>query len=160
MTAEDKIKVGGILQSRGLCLVGVMSAPDRPGLAAAIFHALGRERLNAQFIVQNIDLNNDAHVMFCVALEDCERVLATVRPIATDLRAKKVVENQPVALVSVFGPDFRERPGIAGTIFKALADVGINILAVSTSISTISCVIRDEDCERAVGALRGVLVLP
>ncbi len=160
MVAEDKIKVGGILQSRGLCLVGVMSAPDRPGIAAAIFHALGRERLNAQFIVQNIDLNNDAHVMFCVALEDCERVLATVQPIAAKLGAKKVVENRPVALVSVFGPDFRERPGIAGTVFKALADAGINILAVSTSISTISCVIRDEDYEAAVKALREVLAFP
>ena len=160
MTAEEKIKVGGILQNRRLCLVGVMSAPDRPGIAAAIFHALGRERLNAQFIVQSIDLNNDAHVMFCVAVEDCERVLAIVRPIALELGAQKVIENRPVALISVFGPDFRERPGIAGTIFKALAGAGLNILAVSTSISTISCVIRDEDCEAAVRALREVLALP
>lgn len=155
-----KIKVGGILQSRGLCLVGVMSAPDRPGIAAGIFAALGAERLNVQFIVQNIDLNQDAHVQFCVAAEDCERVLACVQPVALSLGARKVTLQRPVALVSVFGPDFRERPGIAGTAFGALAQAGINILAVSTSISTITCVIEDDAFERAVGALDGVFALP
>ena len=45
------IRIGGIMQARRLCLVGVMSAPDRPGLAAKVFEALGREQLNAQFIV-------------------------------------------------------------------------------------------------------------
>ena len=160
MTAGEKIKVGGVLQNRGLCLVGVMSAPDRPGIAAAIFDALGRERLNAQFIVQNIDLSNHAHVIFCIAMEDCERVLDSVRPVALELDAQKVTNQGPVSLISVFGPDFRERPGIAGTVFRALAGVGINILAVSTSISTLSCVIREEDCEPAIKALREVLAMP
>ena len=67
MAANDKIKLGGILKYRELCLVGVMSAPDRPGLAAAIFRTLGEKRLNAQFIVQSIDLNNESHIQFCVA---------------------------------------------------------------------------------------------
>jgi len=160
VTAGEKIKVGGVLQNRGLCLVGVMSAPDRPGIAAAIFDALGRERLNAQFIVQNIDLSNHAHVIFCIAMEDCERVLDSVRPVALELGAQKVTNQGPVSLISVFGPDFRERPGIAGTVFRALAGVGINILAVSTSISTLSCVIREEDCEPAIKALREVLAMP
>ena len=34
------------------------------------------------------------------------------------------------------GPDFRERPGIAGMMFRSLAAKGVNILAISTSIST------------------------
>jgi aspartate kinase len=155
-----KIKVGGILQSRDLCLVGVMSAPDRPGLAAGIFQALGAERLNAQFIVQNIDLNQDAHVQFCVTAEDCERVLACVQPVALSLGARKVTLVRPVALVSVFGPDFRERPGIAAAAFGALAQAGINILAVSTSISTIACVIDDGCFDQAVKALDSVFALP
>ncbi len=160
MAVEDKIKVGGILQYGGLCLVGVMSAPDRPGIAAAIFHALGQERLNAQFIVQNIDLNNDAHVQFCVADEDCPRVLAALRSVVPTLGAQKVIAHGPVALVGIFGPDFRERPGIAGAAFGALARAGVNILAVSTSISTIACVIDDQERPRASEALQAVFAVP
>lgn len=160
MASQDKVKAGGILQYRGLCLVGVMSAPDRPGIAAAIFQALAREQLNAQFIVQNIDLNNMAHVQFCVAGEDRERVLNAVRPVAMQLGAQKVMQSYPVATVCVFGPDFRERPGIAGLAFGALAQANINIVAVSTSISTLACVIGDQDCETAIVALRSVFALP
>ena len=160
MAGEDKIKVGGLLHRRDLCLLGVMSAPDRPGIAAAIFREMGKEQLNAEFIVHSIDLNNDSHVEFCVAAEDCQRAMDLLGPIAVELGAKKVTACRGVALVSVFGPDFRERPGIAGAAFQALAKVGINILAVSTSISTISCVIDEKDHEAAVEALLTVFAVP
>ncbi|MBM3189001.1 MAG: ACT domain-containing protein [Chloroflexi bacterium] len=160
MAERPKIKVGGILRYRDLCLVGVMSAPDRPGLAAAIFRALGESGLNCQFIVQSIDLNNDSHVQFCVAAEDRSRVLEILEPIRQTLGARKVIARWPVAILGVFGPDFRERPGIAGLGFGALSAAGINILAVSTSISTISCVIEQEGYDRALEALQSVFALP
>jgi len=157
---QERIKAGGILQSRGLCLVGVMGAPDRPGIVSAVFRTLGKERLNAEFIVVTIDLNNDAHIQFCISKKDSERVLESLRPVALNLGAQKVSECRDVALVSVFGPDFRERPGIAGVAFGALADAGVNVLAVSTSISTVSCVVAGEDCQVAVEALQTVFDLP
>ena len=160
MVAEDKVKAGGILSRRGLCLVGVMSAPDRPGLVAAIFQTLGRQRLNAQFIVQSIDLNNESHVQFCIAAEDRHRVMALLRPVALELGARKLTACQPVALVSVFGPDFRERPGIAGMAFGALARAEVNIIAVSTSISTVSCVIDGELLDQARQVLGETFALP
>ncbi|MCD6520173.1 MAG: ACT domain-containing protein [Anaerolineae bacterium] len=160
MLPQKKIKVGGILHTKGLCLVGVMSAPDRPGLAAAVFEALGNAQLNAQFIVQSIDLNNNSHIQFCVAREDVVQTLKLLEPIAQRLGAQKVVCYPSVALVAVFGPDFRERPGIAGMAFGALAERGINILAVSTSISTISCVIRESDYSKALEGLQKVFELP
>lgn len=160
MTRDARIRVGGILKFRPLCLVGVMSAPDRPGLASAIFDALGKADLNAQFIVQCIDLNNDSHILFCTDSADRERALEVIEPVAQTLQARKVTVVPSVALVSVYGPDFRERPGIAGRVFGALAEEGINILAVSTSISTISCVIQEEACEQAIAALHRVFALP
>jgi aspartate kinase len=154
------IAAGGMLKFRDLCLVGVMSAPDRPGIGAAIFRALGSEEINAQFIVQCIDLRNRSHVLFCVADEDAAETLAKIEPVATDLGAERVSVDHHTALVAIFGPDFRVRPGIAGVAFGALAEQGINILAISTSISTVSCVIQDRDCELAEQALREVFALP
>jgi aspartate kinase len=158
--SKSKIKVGGIMDRRNLVLIGVMSAPDRPGVASAIFEAMGQAQLNAEFIVQCIDLNSETHVLFCVAKEDAEQVIGLLQPIASELRARRITITRPVAMISVFGPDFRELPGIAGTAFGALARFGINILAVSTSISTITCVVDDDRFEQAVNALQEVFALP
>lgn len=160
MSRDTRVRIGGIMRFRPLCMVAVRGAPDRPGLAAAIFQALGRERLNTQFIVHCIDANNESHIQFCVDEGDVSRALEIVRPIAGQLSAREVMTLPDIAVVSVFGPDFRERSGIAGTAFAALASEGINILAVSTSISTISCVVQAKDCEKAAEALQRDFALP
>lgn len=160
MQNDKRIKVGGIMESRELCLVGVMSAPDRPGIVSAIFGALGEAHLNAGFIVQSVDLNNESHIQFCVAHEDQQRVFELLSPTADQVGAAKLDCRCPVSILSVFGPDFRERPGIAGTVFGACASAGVNILAVSTSISTISIVIDDRDHDQVRAALEDVLSMP
>ena len=77
-----------------------------------------------------------------------------------DVVPKQVIQRPNVAIISIFGPDFRERPGIASTMFSALGAKQINILAISTSISTLSCVI-DADClDEAVVAMRETFDLP
>ncbi len=62
--------------------------------------------------------------------------------------------------MSIFGPDFRERAGIAGTMFAALADVGINIQSISTSISTISVIIAADQLAPAIAAVEKAFELP
>ena len=74
--------------------------------------------------------------------------------------AQEVVYKGEVGLVTVFGPHFGERAGIAGTMFSALGSVGINILAISTSISSLSCIIDMGDMDRAVQALEEAFELP
>ena len=160
MFEKGPIRVGGILTFRRLARLGVMSAPDRPGLAAAIFRALGQADLNVQFIVQSIDLNRDSHVQFCMAQEDLSEALRLIYPIAKELDAERVTHRRGVCMLCIFGPDFRERPGIAGTAFHALGEAGINILAVSTSISTVTCVLDEQDYERGMQALQAVFELP
>jgi len=157
---ESKVKVGGILTYPGLCLIAVMSCPDRPGVASSIFGSLGARDLNVQFIVQGVDLNGDAHVQFCVSAGDLNDALSALGPLVNAHHTTRITQGLPVALISVYGPDFRERPGIAGRAFGALADAGINILAISTSISTVSCVVGDERFKDAVDALHTVFALP
>jgi aspartokinase len=137
-----------------------MAAPDRPGLAAAVFTALGDAHLNVQFIVQSIDLSGESHMQFCIDSEDLERAIELLEPVAEGLGGCVMTHPQPVALVAVFGPDFRQRPGIAGTAFRALADAGINIIAVSTSISTVTCVLAEDRFHDAIAALGDVFDLP
>ena len=156
----EKIRIGGIMQNAHLALLSVTAVPDRPGIAAAILSGLGDRKVNVQFIVQCIDQSQRDQVALCVDRDDIDTALEIVNQIAPEIEAGKVISQPEAAIVSIFGPDFRERPGIAGAMFKALADNGINILAISTSISTVSCVIASDDLESALNALRATFDLP
>jgi aspartate kinase len=74
--------------------------------------------------------------------------------------AKEVVYDEEVGIVSIFGPHFGQRPGVAGVMFLALASAGVNILAISTSISTTSCLVDASDVDEAVQALEEAFELP
>lgn len=156
----SKIKIGGIMQTTGLAKVGVMSIPDRPGIAGTIMKALGHKGINVQFIVQCIDTQGNDHVVFCLKEDDLEAAQSILEDVRRKVGGKQVIQRRNVAIVSIFGPDFRERPGIAGTMFSALGKRKINILAISTSISTISCVIDADRVEEAVAAVRDVFDMP
>lgn len=156
----ERVRIGGIMQNAHLSLLNVTAVPDRPGIAAAILSGLGGRGINVQFIVQCIDQSQRDQVALCVDRDDLQASLDVVHGIAPEIEAGKVISQPEAAIVSIFGPDFRERPGIAGTMFQTLADRHINILAVSTSISTVSCVINADDLEMALISLRETFDLP
>ena len=156
----QKIKIGGIIQNRNLAKIGVMSVPDRPGVAGTLLTALGERGINVSFIVHNIDLNNLDNIVICVAPEDLTAALEVLNTIKETVGAKEIVHDREVGIVSIFGPHFGERPGIAGAMFSALASAGINILAISTSISTASCLIDVYDMDEAIEALQEAFDLP
>jgi aspartate kinase len=156
----QKIKIGGLIQNRNLAKIGVMSIPDRPGVAGALFSALGERGINVPFVVHNIDLNNLDNIVICVAQEDLTPALETLHCVKERVGAKEIVYDRGVGIISIFGPHFGKRPGIAGMMFSALASVGINILAISTSISSISCLIDINDMDEAIVALEETFQLP
>lgn len=156
----QKIKIGGIIQNRNLAKIGVMSIPDRAGVAGAIFSALGEKGINVPFIVHTIDLNNLDNLVICVAREDLTPALEVLDTVKETIGAKEIVYDGEVGIFSMFGPHFGERPGIAGVMFSALASAGINILAISTSISSTSCLIDANDMDEAVQALEEAFDLP
>ena len=150
---SQKTKIGGIIQNDQLASISVLAVEDRPGIAAAVLDALGQRGINVQFVVQVIDQSNQAQMVLCVDRMDLKASLAAIEAIRADLQPAAVTSRADVASVAIFGPDFRERPGIAGQMFRALAAKGVNIFAISTSISTINCIIglpRLHDALRAI----------
>ena len=158
--ARPCIRIGGIMRWRNLVRLGVMNVPDKPGVAAAIFRALGERGINVLFIVQSADLRKQTHIVFCVNACDLEGAREVLCGLGPRLEAEAIIEEPGLAIISIFGPDFRERAGIAGAMFGALAEAGINILAISTSISTCSCLVREEELACATAALEARFILP
>ena len=151
---EPKFKIGGIIQKRELARIGIMGIPDRPGVAGAIFSALGSEGINCPFIVHTFDLNNQDSIALCVDQNQLPKALRALESVRSSVGAKAVVHTGQVAMIAVFGPHFGERPGVAGVMFSALASADINILAISTSISSLSCIIDSRRLDEAVEALQ------
>ncbi len=156
----SKMKAGGIIRNERLAKIGVMGAPDRCGLASDVLCALSRADTNVEFIVQCADLEGHSHIVLCVREDRLEDAMQALGSLKTELQAGEITQQRNVALVSVFGPDFRERPAIAASVFQALAAVGINIMAISTSISTVSCLIDGGRLDDAVVSLREHFDLP
>jgi len=155
----EKVKIGGIIRNQDLAKIGIMSIPDRPGVAAAIFGALGERGISCAFIVHTIDLHNLDNIVLCIARPHLPAALKALAEIKEEVGAEVVYDGE-VGMVSIFGPHFGQRAGIAGAMFEALATAGINILAISTSISSLSCIVDGKDMDRAVEALRESFDLP
>ena len=155
-----KTQIGGIMHSDGLAMIGVLAIPSRPGTAGKILSEMGSTDINVQFIVQLVDKDGHDHVVFCVQRKDLDTALEVLARIQDDVSAHDVVHDASVGLVSIFGPDFRQRPGVAGEMFAALGQADVNIQAISTSISTISCVIQAVAVPEAVKTLQDTFDMP
>ena len=155
-----KTRIGGIMHNGGLAMLGVMAIPSRPGVAGKILSAMGDHHINVQFIVQTVDTNGNDHVVFCVCTEVVTPALELLQGVQQEVLAKDIVHEMGVGTISIFGPDFRQRPGIAGQMFAALGRVDINIKAISTSTSTITCVIPSDRLAAAVKSLEETFEVP
>jgi aspartate kinase len=155
-----KFKLGGIIEHRDLNLISLENIPDHPGLAGIIFQALGHRGINVQFIIQGLNRQQQSQVLFCVAESEGPEARAVMEELRPRIGHPDLALQTERAIISIFGPHFRERPGIAGTFFQALGSQGINLLAISTSISTCSCVIESADLPGAVKAVGEAFELP
>ena len=87
--------------------------------------------------------------------EELAGVLESVKTIGRDVGAKDVTHNRDVALVSILGPGLARTPGVAGRMFRALSNEGINIDLISTSITSVTCLISRNMAEKAATTLEG-----
>ena len=160
MGSEGKIKVGGIMKNTGLSTVTILSLPGRPDIPGTILHALGKRNINIEFVVHTIDIEGNGNMTFCIDQKNLESSLEVLEGIKPLIEAKGISYNPDVAVISIFGPHFRERPMISGLMFNALGGAGINVLAISTSISSCSCLIQADQIEDATRALRETFEAP
>jgi aspartate kinase len=155
---EDEIVeqqvVSGIAYSRDDAKITMVGLPDRPGVAAALFGPLAANDINVDMIIQNIsDDGERTDLTFTVAKGDLSRALKMLEDNNDSLGAARIEPDSRVVKVSVIGVGMRSHAGVAGTMFQALADKGINIQLISTSEIKISVLISEDYLELALRAL-------
>jgi aspartate kinase len=154
---EDEIVeqeiVAGIAYSRDEAKVTVRRVPDKPGIAAAIFVPLAEAGINVDMIVQNVAEDGTTDMTFTVGKTDLIHAQTCLEAARAKIGYAEISADSDVAKLSVVGVGMRSHAGVAGTMFKTLADRGINIQVISTSEIKVSVLIGAEYTELAVRAL-------
>ena len=158
---EDEIVeqqiVTGIAYARDEAQISLRRVSDRPGVAAGIFMPLAEANINVDMIVQNISEDGSRTDMtFTVPAGDLDKVRVVLDQIQKDIGIDTVQSESGMAKVSVVGMGMRSHAGVAAIAFKALADRGINIRAITTSEIKISILIDAAYTELAVRTLHSV----
>ncbi len=145
--------VAGIAYSRDEAKLTVRRVPDRPGIAAAIFVPLAEAGLNVDMIVQNVSEDGTTDMTFTVSKAEFARAQAVLEDAKAGIGYAEIKTDQNVAKISVVGVGMRSHAGVAGTMFRTLAERGINIQVISTSEIKVSVLVAAEYTELAVRAL-------
>lgn len=156
----DKISIGGIMQSDGRALIKVMSVPDHAGVAGTVLDAMGDHDINIELLVESFDLDDCGNFSLVIDQKDLEPALSVLEEVKPVVDAKVISYTPDVAIITVFGPHLREKPRTHGMMFTTIAAAGINSLAISTSISSVSCVVEGQHLETAVRALSEAFDVP
>jgi aspartate kinase len=108
-------------------------------------------------IVQNVSADGKpTDLTFTVQASELPRALQVLKTARDDIGYFDVNSSADVVKVSVIGIGMRSHAGVAASMFKALADKGINILAISTSEIKISVLIDAAYAELAVRTLHSL----
>jgi aspartate kinase len=158
---EDEIVeqqvVTGIAYAKDEAQISLRRVADRPGVAAGIFGPLAEANINVDMIVQNISEDGSRTDMtFTVPSSDIDKALAVLDENRAAIGFDMVQSEAGMVKVSVIGIGMRSHAGVAATAFKALADKGINIRAITTSEIKISILIDGPYAELAVRTLHSV----
>ena len=155
---EDAI-VSAVTHEESEAKVTVTGVPDRPGIAATLFRRLADADVNLDMIVQNVSVNGVTNISFTVPQADLGVALEICNDYVADIDAAGVVPKDTIGKVSLVGAGMKTNPGVAAKVFETLADNGINIEMISTSAIRISCVVPEEQVERAVVVLHAAFGL-
>ena len=149
---EDAI-ISGVAHDTSEAKVTVQHVPDEPGIAARMFKALADAGTNVDMIVQNVSEAGQTDISFTIPRGEAHRAKEVLDDLLEQLGAAGVTIDEDIGKVSLVGAGMKTHPGVAATMFTALADAGVNIEMISTSTIRISVVVRKDDVEAAVRAV-------
>jgi aspartate kinase len=109
--------------------------------------------INVDIILQSIGRNDTKDISFTIAKSQLTETVDLINHNLDNIGAAGVSFSQDVAKVSIVGAGMANHPGVAATMFGALAEADINIHMISTSEIKISCLIRADEVEKAVQAI-------
>ena len=137
-------------------VLALSHVPDRPGVAAQLFEALGAAGLNVDLIVQATHEGASNDIAFTLAEGDLDRAQLVCREVLATMGAElgeggaQLSAEGGMAKLSIAGAGIMGRPGVAARLFDALARAGINLRLIATSEVKVSCLVAGDQGAKAL----------
>ncbi|HUA68007.1 MAG TPA: aspartate kinase, partial [Candidatus Saccharimonadales bacterium] len=157
----EGVVVRGVSLDKNQAKVTLVSVPDKPGVAARIFKALGDATVNVDMIVQNISHGSGSpatDLSFTVDKPDLLKAQKVIEGLKTELGFHNVIATEKIGKLSIVGVGMKSHTGVAGKLFETLANEGVNIDMISTSEIKISVVIDLAKGEQAMKAVHAAFI--
>jgi len=153
-TVEAPI-IAGVAHDRSEAKITVVGVPDHPGKAAEIFQACADAEINIDMIVQNVSAVETGltDISFTCPKTDAQTGVQALKRIQGHVGFMSLQFDDHIGKLSLIGAGMRSHPGVSATLFKALADAGVNIEMISTSEIRVSVITRDDQLDDAVRAV-------
>lgn len=149
----EKDKITGVAIDTEIARFALVGLRDEPGIAFQIFRLLGKEKVDVDIILQSIGREKTKDISFTVKADDKDRAEAMLTEYKDTIGYVRMDIQTDVAKVSAVGAGMVSTPGVAATMFEALADAKINIQMISTSEIKLSVLVDETDADRARDAI-------
>ena len=157
----EGVVVRGVALDKNQAKVTVIGVPDKPGVAAKIFKALGDAAVNVDMIIQNISHGTDApstDISFTADKPDLLKAQKVIESLKKEIGYREFITAEKIGKLSIVGVGMKSHTGVAGKLFETLANEGINIDMISTSEIKISVVLDLAKAEQAVKAVHAAFI--
>jgi aspartate kinase len=157
----EGVVVRGVALDKNQAKITLVGVPDKPGVAAKIFKALGDATVNVDMIVQNISHGTgtpQTDISFTVDKPDLLKAQKVIDGLKKEMGFRNVITTEKIGKLSIIGVGMKSHTGVAGKLFETLANEGVNIGMISTSEIKISVTIDLARGEQAVKAVHAAFI--
>jgi aspartate kinase len=157
----EDIVVRGVSLDKNQAKITLVGVPDKPGVAARIFKAIGDANVNVDMIVQNISHGSGTpatDLSFTVDKPDLLRAQKVIDGLKKEIGFGQVIATDNIGKLSIVGVGMKSHTGVAGKMFETLANEGVNIEMISTSEIKISVVVDLAKGEQAMKAVHAAFL--
>ena len=150
----EQVKIIGITSAKNEGKITLSGVPDKPGIAAKVFSKLAKAKINTDIILQSSSVTKEFNnISYTVSIDDLKEAVAISQELKEELGAEGVSYDANIAKISAIGIGLKTHYETTAEIFDTLAENGINIDMISCSEINVSCIIKEEDVNKAVRAL-------
>jgi aspartokinase len=152
----ERFKVFDVLHHEHLSLINLSIAD--PAFLSQLFERLEEKEIKIKFLVSHHENDGRLHLIFCVERSSLKTTQNTILEIPLKEDALDILPE--VGMVAIHGPHFAEEPGIINVMHSALSSQHLQVLAISTTLSTSYFIIPAPEVVRALDILREAFEIP
>src|SRR5438093_473472 len=148
----ESVVIRGVSLDKNQAKITLAHVPDKPGVAARIFKAVGDAAINVDMIVQTAShgASGATDISFTLDKPDLLKARKVLDGIQGEVGFREVIADEKIGKLSIVGVGMRSHTGVAARMFESLAQAGVNIDMISTSEIKVSVVIDLAKGEQAM----------